>query len=341
MHKAMNVENPRPARPPGLSGRMAIFESPSQLISLFQVASTATLFIAACGSMYWSLDLSYWLTLLLAVPTAGLLVRLFIVQHDCGHGSMFASHRLNELTGTLCSLVTFAPYRHWRRQHAAHHANWNNLDRRESGVDIYSSCLTVAEYKALSRRGRFVYRATRHAIMSHLLVPPAVFLLLYRTAFDTPREWSRERRSVWLTNAGILAVFGLLALVFGLPAVLMVHLPILVIASIVGVWLFSLQHRFDGAVWARQGDWAMATAALRGSSYLRLPAVLQWFTGNIGFHHIHHLSPRIPNYRLADCHKALPILQTVTTIGWKQGLEATRLALWDEAGSRLIRFSEL
>jgi omega-6 fatty acid desaturase (delta-12 desaturase) len=339
MHTALNLENPRPARPVGLSARMAAFESPSPLMSIFQVGSTATLFIAACGSMYWSISLSYWLTLLLAFPTAGLLVRLFIVQHDCGHGSLFASRRLNDLTGTLCSLVTFAP--HWRRQHAGHHANWNNLDRRESGADIYSSCLTVAEYKALTRRGRFVYRATRHAVVSHFLVPPVVFLLLYRTAFDTPREWTRERHSVWLTNAGILAMFGLLALVFGLPAVLMVQLPVMIIASIVGVWLFSLQHRFDGAVWARQGDWTVSTAALEGSSYLRLPPVLQWFTGNIGFHHIHHLSPRIPNYRLADCHRALPMLRTVTTIGWKQGLAATRLALWDEAASRLIRFSEL
>jgi omega-6 fatty acid desaturase (delta-12 desaturase) len=181
----------------------------------------------------------------------------------------------------------------------------------------------------------------RHAVVAHLLIPPAVFLVLYRVAFDTPREWTRERRSVNFTNAGIVVVFGLLAAILGFKNMLMVYLPVIIVASIVGVWLFSLQHRFDGAVWARQHDWTLTTAALEGSSYLRLPMILQWFTGNIGFHHIHHLSPRIPNYRLSACHKALSALQGVTTINWRQGLSATRLALWDEAGGRLVRFSEI
>jgi omega-6 fatty acid desaturase (delta-12 desaturase) len=320
---------------------MASFESPSAFMSVFQAASTAALFAASCAAMYWSLSVSYWLTLLLAIPTAGLLVRIFIIQHDCGHGAFFRSGKLNELVGTLCSLVTFAPYRHWRRQHAGHHANWNNLDRRESGADMYSSCLTVTEYAALSHWNRFLYRAVRHAIIAHILIPPTVFMVLYRVPFDTPREWTRERRSVTVTNAGILAVFGLIAAVAGFRNVLLVQLPVIVLASIVGVWLFSLQHRFEGAMWARQSDWSVAKAALQGSSYLRLPAALQWFTGNIGFHHVHHLSPRIPNYRLAECHRALPALQGVKTIGWLQGLGATRLALWDEAEKRLIRFSDL
>ncbi len=341
MNTISDKDQAAPVRRTDLRTSMAKFESPSAFMSFFQVISTAALFVGSLGCMYWSLNVSYWLTLLLALPTAGLVVRIFIIQHDCGHGSLFKSPLLNELVGTSCSLITLAPYKHWRRQHAGHHGNWNNLDRRESGADIYSSCLTVAEYGALTPWNRFLYRAVRHAVVAHLLIPPAVFLVLYRVAFDTPREWTRERRSVNFTNAGIVVVFGLLAAILGFKNMLMVYLPVIIVASIVGVWLFSLQHRFDGAVWARQHDWTLTTAALEGSSYLRLPMILQWFTGNIGFHHIHHLSPRIPNYRLSACHKALSALQGVTTINWRQGLSATRLALWDEAGGRLVRFSEI
>jgi omega-6 fatty acid desaturase (delta-12 desaturase) len=181
----------------------------------------------------------------------------------------------------------------------------------------------------------------RHPIIAHFLIPPAVFLLLYRLPFDTPKHWARERRSVHWTNLAIVAVLAAESAFLGLRHVMMVQLPVVAVASVAGVWLFSLQHRFEGVVWARQPDWNPVKAAIEGSSYLKLPRLLQWFTGNIGFHHIHHLNPRIPNYRLEACHDAVPGLQRVRTLSWRDGLAATRLALWDEDARRAVRFSEV
>jgi omega-6 fatty acid desaturase (delta-12 desaturase) len=299
------------------------------------------LFMAACAAMYWSLNISYLLTLALALPTAGLLVRVFIVQHDCGHGAFFRSRRANTLVGLVCSVFTFTPYANWRRQHSQHHGNWNNLDRRESGSDIYSSCLTVEEYQALSPWKRFTCRLYRHPIIAQIIVPPLVFLLLYRVPFDTPKSWAHERRSVYWTNLAILSVLGGLALLVGIRQVLLIQLPIIALTSIMGVGLFSLQHRFDGVVWARQRNWTMMEAALKGSSYFKLPRVLQWFTGNIGFHHVHHLNPHIPNYRLEACHKAIPALGEATTLTWRDGPGAIRRMLWDEANRRMVGFKDI
>ena len=247
--------------------------------------------------MYYAFfHISPWLTLALAVPTAGFVVRLFIIQHDCGHGAYFRARWANETVGWLCSLTTFTPYTFWRRHHAAHHAVWNNLDKRPTGGDIYSGCLTLQEYQALSLLKQRLYRIALHPLVSQILLPPVLFLLVYRVPFDTPRIWRKERRSVYLTNFGIAIVLATLMLLIGWLPVLLVQLPALVLASIVGVWLFSVQHRFEDSLWARQTDWTPAGAALRGSSWLRLPLILQWFTGNIGFHHVHHLLPRVPNY---------------------------------------------
>jgi omega-6 fatty acid desaturase (delta-12 desaturase) len=288
--------------------------------------------------MYWSLHISYALTLCLAVAASAFQVRMFIIQHDCGHGSFFASRRANDILGAMCGVLTLAPYSHWRRQHAQHHVSWNNLDRRDTGVDIYSNCLTVAEYRALTPWRRFVYRLPRHPLLAHLAIPPLVFLLLYRMPFDTPKDWTRERRSVWTTNLAVLAMWSALALFFGLRAVLMVQLPIVILSTVVGIWLFSVQHRFEGAHWSRRDQWNFADASLRGSSYLRLPAVLHWVTGNIGFHHIHHLSPRVPNYRLAACHRSSALLQPKIPLTLARAFSAGRLVLWDEAQSKLVGF---
>jgi omega-6 fatty acid desaturase (delta-12 desaturase) len=324
-----------------LRAGVAKFESPSLMASGFQIASTVLLFLGVWAAMYWSLSASYWLTLALAPLAAGLTVRIFIIQHDCGHGSLFRSRLLNDRVGRLCSLFTFAAYSNWRRQHAGHHGNWNNLDRRESGSDIYSACLTVTEYRALPAWRRFFYRLVRHPIVAHLLIPPFVFLLMYRIPFDTPPRWRRERRSVYATDLGLLVLFGSLSLLLGLREVVMIQAPIMIVASIVGVWLFSLQHRFEGVVWARQPDWDLTRAALEGSSFLKLPPLMRWFTGNIGFHHIHHLNPKIPNYRLPACHDAVEGLHAVRTLDWREGLTSLRFALWDEATHTIIRFSDL
>lgn len=288
--------------------------------------------------MYWALSVSYWLVLILALPAAGLVVRIFIIQHDCGHNSFFKSRRANRALGRLCSLFTFAPYAHWRRQHAGHHANWNNLDRRDSGADIYSTCLTLAEYRALTASQRWRYRMIQNPVIALLLLPPLIFTVLYRIPFDTPPDWTMERRSVWMTNLALLAMFGALGMLVGFRDMLLVQLPITVIAATVGVWLFSLQHRFPRVQWLRKEEWSHLAASLGGSSYLKLPKVLQWWTGNIGFHHIHHLDSRIPNYRLEDCHRAHPEAHAVPLLTLRDGLSASRYVLWDEENARMIRF---
>ena len=323
-----------------LRAAIAPFEAPSWSLGLYQIATSIGLYLAVVAAMYWSLGVSHALTLLLAIPASALLVRIFIVQHDCGHGSFLAWKRGNDILGTICGVLTLAPYAHWRRQHAGHHANWNNLDRRESGADIYSACLTVEEYRARAPWQRFLYRLPRHPLIAHVAIPPVVFLLLYRTAFDTPKSWMRERRSVWGTNLAVVACWTILAFAFGLTGLLLVQLPIVIVSSIIGVWLFSVQHRFDGARWMRKGDWNFADAALKGSSYLALPPVLHWVTGNIGFHHIHHLSPLVPNYRLARCHKSNAGFRPEKPLSLGRAFGASSLTLWDEAQNKLVRFRD-
>jgi len=304
-----------------------------------QIASSFGGFIAACAMMYIVADFSYWLAIAFAPLAAGFLVRIFIIQHDCGHGAFFQTRRANDMLGMVCSLITLAPYAAWKRQHAGHHGVWNNLDQRQSGLDIYSSCLTVAEYRALSPRAQRHHRLIRNPIVANVLLPPMVFLFLYRLPFDTPPSWRRERIAVYLTDLALLAIVVGLGLAFGFGRVLAVHLPIIAFAAVIGVWLFSVQHRFENTSWARAGEWSAEKAALYGSSYLRLPNILRWFTGNIGFHHIHHLNPRIPNYRLAACHNANPALQEAPTLSLTEALRAWRYSLWDEERQRMVSFA--
>ncbi len=323
-----------------LRGVLSAHQAAQPLRAILQIASTFLPFLALLAAMYLTAHISFWLTLALAVPTAAFVVRIFILQHDCGHGALFRSKRVNDWIGRLCSLATLTPYQHWRRQHAGHHANWNNLDRRESGTDIYSTCLTIAEYRRLSRRERAVYRIVRHPLIAHLLLPPLVFVLLYRLPFDTPDGWRRERRSVHATNLSLVTLFALIGLLVGFGTMARVQLPIITLAAIAGVWLFSVQHRFEAAAWLRRVDWTPIAASLRGTSYLRLPQPLRWFTGDIGFHHVHHLNPKIPNYRLAKCHAGNATLRSVTTLSLLDGLRAPRCWLWDEARGRMVSFAE-
>jgi omega-6 fatty acid desaturase (delta-12 desaturase) len=310
-------------------------------ICCWQLASSFLPFLAICALMYWSLSRSFFLTVLLAFLAAGFVVRIFIIQHDCGHGSFFRSRRANQIAGWMCSLVTLTPYAMWRRQHAGHHRVWNNLDRRQSGADIYSSCTTVGEYRGMSGWRKLGFRVTRHPLIALVLLPPLVFLLLYRISFDTPRDWRRERRSVHLTNLALAFLFGSLGWLLGYRQVLLVQLPVSAIAGIYGVWLFSLQHRFETVWWAGQERWDDVKAAMFGSSYLKLPRILQWFTGNIGFHHIHHLNAHVPNYHLPACAAAVAGLQPVPVLGLADGLRAFRFILWDEERRRMVRLAEL
>lgn len=306
--------------------------------SLGQLSTAIPPFLLLCGLMYASLALSPLLTLALAFPAAGFLVRIFVIQHDCGHGSFFRSRLANSVTGVLCSLITLTPYLMWRRQHAGHHSHWNNLDRRLSGSDIYSGCLTVDEFLHLSPMRRRIHRLVQHPLVAWCVLPPLVFLLLYRLPFDAPAEWRRERRAVYLTDLALLAVYGGLGWSLGFGAMALVQVPIIVIASMTGCWLFSVQHRFERALWARQDAWNPVSASLEGSSYLKLPRLLQWFTANIGFHHIHHLNTHIPNYRLEACHRAVPAFQRVQVITPGCGWRAWRAALWDEDRFCMVPF---
>lgn len=317
---------------------IAPHESPTTGASVVQLATSFGGFIASCGAMYAAATMSYWISLALAPLAAGFLVRVFIIQHDCGHMSFFQSRRLNNIVGTLCSFVTLAPYRSWRRQHLGHHRMWNNLDQRTSGADIYSSCLTTDEYRRLSTRGRLAYRTLRHPAVANLILPPLIFIVLYRTPFDMPRSWNRERRAVWLTNVALLATVVALGIVLGFGRVAAVQLPVMAIASIVGVALFSFQHRGERITWQRDATWNSVSAALESSTYLRLPRILQWFTGNIGFHHIHHLRSRVPNYRLQQCHAAVAAVTEVRETSILDGIRSLDLALWDEGRARLVTF---
>jgi omega-6 fatty acid desaturase (delta-12 desaturase) len=323
-----------------LRRRVAAFRSPIARRSVLQIVTSIGGFLVVCAAMYVAAESSYWFSLALAPLAAGFLVRTFIIQHDCGHGAFFRSRRLNNLVGYACSLLTLVPYPSWRRQHAGHHGVWNNLDRRDSGVDIYSSCLTVDEYYALGRWRRLWYRVSRSPLVANVIVPPVVFLILYRLPFDMPVGWRRERIAVYLTNLALVALLGGIGLVVGYGRLAEVQLPVIVLASIIGVALFTVQHRSERSRWERQDRWNSVTASLEGTNYLRLPSLLQWFTGNIGLHHIHHLNPNIPNYRLQSCQDAVAELHDVPVMTLRSALRALFYVLWDERRQRMVTFGE-
>jgi acyl-lipid omega-6 desaturase (Delta-12 desaturase) len=317
------------------------FQVPILARSLGQVATSFGGFFITCAAAYSSLGVLVWIAPPLLLLAAGFLVRIFIIQHDCGHGSFFRSRGANNILGSICSLMTLTPYAFWRRQHARHHGCWNNLDRRAaSGLDIYSSCLTLAEYLRLGSWRRRLYRLAYNPLVSHLTLPPLVFFVLYRVPFDAAKGWRRERRALYFTDVALAGLIGGLGLLVGFGRMATVQISIMVVASVIGVWLFSIQHRFEHTSWATDQEWSFANAALAGSSHLRLPRVLQWFSGNIGFHHVHHLNPRIPNYRLEECHNALPGLQVAPMLTLRSALGTLRHALWDEQLGRMVRFPE-
>jgi len=319
-----------------LRRKIARFQAPRLSISLGQAATSLGGYLAVCAAMYATIGISYWIALALMPLAAGLLVRTFIIQHDCGHRSYFRSKRMNDALGFMCSLFTMTPYPAWRRQHAGHHAIWNNLDRRSSGADFYSTCLTVDEYRDLGRWGQRWYRLTHHALFANILMPPFVFMVLYRIPFDMPRTWRLERLAVHGTNLALAALVVGLGLALGFGEVAMIQVPVIVLASIIGAWLFTVQHRSERVIWARQKDWSFNKASIEGSTHLRLTPILRWFTGNIGLHHIHHLGPRIPNYRLQQCHDAVAEVRGGPVIGLRSAFKAMSYVLWDERRGRMV-----
>jgi acyl-lipid omega-6 desaturase (Delta-12 desaturase) len=322
---------------PGWREIVARYSKPSTRAAIIQICTTMLPLAALLAAMYWAMGVHYGLVLLLALPAAGLIVRAFIIMHDCGHGAFFHSRRWNDIVGFVTGVITLTPYVQWRKEHAVHHATSGNLDKRGYG-DV--STLTVKEYLALSAWGRFGYRMYRHPAVL-LLIGPLWLAIKQRFPSGGSIIGAKERLNVYATDI-VLVALAVVAALFGvLDTAAAIYLPAFLLAGSAGVWLFYVQHQFEDTYWRPGTQWDYATSALRGSSYLRLPRVLQWFTGNIGLHHIHHLSPRIPNYRLQRCHEENPVFHEVPTIGFRAGIRSLSLKLWDEEGGRLIRFSEL
>ena len=308
---------------------------PSLRLSIWQILNTLVPYILLWVLMYWSLQISYWLTLLLAIPASGFLVRTFILFHDCCHGSFFKSRRANEILGFILGVLTLTPFDHWRHDHAVHHASAGNLDKRGVG-DVYT--MTIDEYLAAPRWKRLGYRIMRNPLFLFTIGSTFVFLFSHR--LWAPRAGRPERLSVVYTDLALLLLITLLSMVFGLEQFFLIFLPVHILGSAVGVWMFYVQHQFEGVYWEHKDRWSFVRAGLLGSSFYKLPAVLQWFSGNIGFHHIHHLSPKIPNYFLPTCHKENPSFQ-IKPLTLLSSLKSTRLHLWDERSQQLVGFNVL
>jgi omega-6 fatty acid desaturase (delta-12 desaturase) len=315
---------------------VARHQAPTLRRSVWQLSNSLVPYLALWGLMVWTLDISYWITLALAVPAAGFQMRLFIIFHDCGHASFFTSRRANRLVEFITGTLTFSPYRQWRHLHALHHATAADLDRRGSG-DIWT--LTVQEYLEASRWKRLAYRVSRNPFVLFVLAPAYLFLVHHR--FPSRAVSPRHRRGVHWTNAALLGIVVLMSLTIGIKAYLLVQLPIVMLAAAAGVWLFYVQHQFEGVYWERRENWSFTDAALQGSSFYKLPRVLQWFTGNIGFHHIHHLSPAIPNYNLEACHRENPPFQDVRHVTLRSSIKALSFRLWDERRRALVGYEGL
>jgi acyl-lipid omega-6 desaturase (Delta-12 desaturase) len=315
--------------------RLKEFARPSTKHGVRQLIVTVVPLIGLWVAMALTLEWGYWITLLLAVPAAGFVVRLFMIQHDCGHYSFFRSRRANDMLGRAISLFTLTPHKYWRDAHAIHHATSGNLDARGIG-DV--SVLTVREYRALPFWRRMAYRLYRNPVVLFGIAPTWVFVIKFRLPLDLLRQRRRLLPDVMLTTVLSGLVVTVMGLVIGFGTFTMVQVPITLLATTIGVWLFYVQHQFEDTHWAEEGAWDFHTAALEGSSYFHMPRVLQWFTANIGAHHIHHLCSRIPNYRLEDCLARYPELKQVNRVTLWQSLKCIPLSLWDEDTSKLISF---
>jgi acyl-lipid omega-6 desaturase (Delta-12 desaturase) len=326
----------KPSGPPSWKQIVLEYQKPSTGRALWQTVDTLGPYVLLWYLMYLGLQVSWWLTVPLAILVGALQVRVFIIHHDCGHGSFFKSRRANDIMGFITGVLTFTPYHHWRWEHALHHASSGDLDRRGIG-DIWT--LTVLEYLEASRWKRFAYRLVRNPIVLFVVAPMFVFLVKHR--LPKAKASRRERRSVYWTNLALVAMVVTMSAIFGIVPYLILQLIVLIVSGAAGFWLFYVQHQFEDVYWERSDDWDYANAALQGSSYYQLPKILQWFSGNIGFHHIHHLSSRIPNYNLERCHKAEPLFLNVKPITLSSSLKSLTFRLWDEQRKKLVGFRHL
>jgi omega-6 fatty acid desaturase (delta-12 desaturase) len=311
------------------------YQDPDIRKSIWQLINTLVPYFLLWVGMILVIDYSYWLVLPMALLAGGLLVRIFIFFHDCGHYSFFKSAKANHTLGSLMGILVFTPYYHWRQSHAVHHATAGNLDKRGEG-DVWT--MTVEEFLEAPRWKRMFYRIYRNPWIMFGVGPLLTFLVLHR--IPSKSFGKREQNSIHWTNAALIGVALIMSWAIGFKNYFLIQLPIIWVASTAGVWLFYVQHQFEGVYWERAKDWDFVKAGLEGSSYYELPKVLQWFSGSIGFHHIHHLSPRIPNYLLEKCHRENPIFQ-IMPIKLMSSLKSLNFRLWDEKERKLVDFNQI
>ncbi|WP_078428099.1 fatty acid desaturase [Alkalihalobacterium alkalinitrilicum] len=319
-----------------LRKQLAPFEKSNTKTSVWQIVNTMVPFFVLWVLAYASLSVSYVLTFILCTIAAGFLVRIFIIFHDCCHQSFFKNRRANQILGTITGIMTFCPYEQWKHSHSVHHATSSNLNKRGTG-DVW--VLTVDEYVSASILKRIAYRLYRNPFVMFVLGPIYIFLIEYR--FNMKNARMKERLNTYLTNFSIVSIIAVLCWAIGWQAFLLIQGPIFLISGSLGIWLFYVQHQFEDSYFENEDEWDYVKAALEGSSYYKLPKVLQWLTGNIGFHHIHHLSPRVPNYKLEEVHNKHQALQEVQTITIGSSLKSLRFRLWDENNKKFIAFNEI
>ncbi|MBT2215772.1 fatty acid desaturase [Virgibacillus dakarensis] len=319
-----------------LRKNVAPYEKSNTKSSMMQIINTILPFFLLWFLAYQSLSVSVWLTLLFSVIASGFVIRIFIIFHDCAHQSFFKNKKANRILGTITGIITLFAFEKWKRSHAIHHATSSNLDKRGTG-DVW--VMTVDEYVAASVWGRLAYRLYRNPFIMFGLGPLYLFLLSNR--FNRKGARRKERLNTYLINASIAVIYGLLIWAIGWQAFLIIQLPILFISGSLGIWLFYVQHQFEDSYFENEDEWDYVKAAVDGSSYYKLPKIMQWITGSIGFHHVHHLSPRVPNYNLEKAHTSTPPLQKATTITLASSLKSIRFRLYDEANRRFVSFREI
>jgi acyl-lipid omega-6 desaturase (Delta-12 desaturase) len=319
-----------------LRKQVAPYEKANTKDSIKQIINTIGPFIILWVLAYQSLSISYFLTLGLAVLAAGFLIRIFIIFHDCCHHSFFKNRKANKIVGTITGVLTVFPYSQWQHDHSIHHATSSNLDKRGTG-DIW--VLTVDEYLAEPVWRRIAYRLYRNPLVMFGIGPTYVFLIKNR--FNKKGAKKSEKMNTYLTNALIAAAAAALCFTIGWEAFLLVQGPIFLISGSMGVWLFYVQHTFEDSYFEEDENWDYVKAAVEGSSFYKLPKPLQWLTGNIGYHHVHHLSPRVPNYRLEEAHNNTAPLQNIPTITLATSLQSLKFRLWDERSKKFVGYKEI
>ncbi|WP_028544431.1 fatty acid desaturase [Paenibacillus taiwanensis] len=319
-----------------LKKNVAPYEQIDTKSSIKQILNTLVPLVLLWYAAYLSLSVSYWLTVPIAVVASGFVIRTFIIFHDCCHQSFFKSRRANDILGTITGVLTLVPYQQWKNSHSIHHATSSNLDKRGTG-DMW--VLTIEEYEAAPLYTRIAYRIYRNPVVMLGLGPIFIFLISYR--FNDKGARRKERINTYITNVSIVALYTLLIWAIGWQAFVLVQGPIFFMSGVLGIWLFYVQHQFEDSYFEHEEEWSYVQAAVEGSSYYKLPKLLQWITGNIGFHHVHHLSPKVPNYNLEKAHNATPPLQKATTITLRTSLKSLRFRLWDEQNKTFVSFKEL